>query len=128
MRRHREAEGDDREDGGRWNGRAASRRFQAQGCSVGGIRSFVREESSVSRSAMCESTLFRAPLSPPDTPPPTRLPAKELRSGDDNFRASSPNVTAAIYGVSKQNGRLFDVLARCYYSKLIRVCYSVILP
>lgn len=56
------------------------------------------------------------------------MSAKELRSGDDNFRASSPNVTAVIYGVLKQNGGLFDVLARCYYSNLIRVCYSVILP
>lgn len=79
---------------------------------------------------MCESTHFRAPLSPrhATTHKTTSVSAKELRSGDDNFHASSRHVTVVIYGVLKQNGGLFDALARCYYSKLIRVCYSVILP
>lgn len=54
--------------------------------------------------------------------------AEEPRSGDVNLRASSRNMTVVIYGALKQNGGLFEALARCYYSKLIRVCYSGILP
>lgn len=54
--------------------------------------------------------------------------AKQLRSEDDNFRASQCNMTMLIYSVLKENGGLFGVLARCYYGKLICVCYCVILP
>lgn len=36
-------------------------------------------------------------------------------------------MTILIYRPVKENGGLLGVVARCYYSKLICVCYCVIL-
>lgn len=56
----------------------------------------------------------------------TCLP-NSLRSKDEDFRASQCNITILIYRMVKRNGGLLRVLVRCYYSKLICVCYYVIL-
>ncbi|MEQ2187571.1 hypothetical protein GOODEAATRI_006009 [Goodea atripinnis] len=53
------------------------------------------------------------------------MSAKQLQLKDGDLGALQSSTTILIYRASKQNGRLLGMLVRCYYSKLICVCYRV---